>query len=224
MYISQIRLKSEMKSGSRFWSLFDYGYEIHQLVWNLFSDNPDRERDFLFRAERRGDGIQFITVSERPPNDGKRLWEIQTKPYEPKLRKGDRLAFSLRANPVQTKTPPGGKRIRHDIVMEAKTRLKEQGVPRPEWPTVGELAQRQGTAWLATRAPKWGATVTEDAVRIDGYHQHRYRKGKRDIRISTMEFSGVLTVEDPDSFTQTLYSGVGPAKGFGCGLMLVRRV
>ena len=34
----------------------------------------------------------------------------------------------------------------------------------------------------------------------------------------------VLTVSDPLAFAVALAGGIGPAKAFGCGLLLVRRV
>ncbi|MBW2329897.1 MAG: type I-E CRISPR-associated protein Cas6/Cse3/CasE [Deltaproteobacteria bacterium] len=34
----------------------------------------------------------------------------------------------------------------------------------------------------------------------------------------------MLTVTEPDAFKGVLQFGIGPAKAFGCGLMLVRRV
>ncbi len=50
------------------------------------------------------------------------------------------------------------------------------------------------------------------------------RNGGKQVSLSTLEFNGVLTVADPKLFLETLYEGIGPAKGFGCGLMLVRRI
>ena len=42
---------------------------------------------------------------------------------------------------------------------------------------------------------------------------------------STLEFDGILAVTEPEVFIEKcLFSGIGPAKGFGCGVMLVRRV
>jgi len=61
---------------------------------------------------------------------------------------------------------------------------------------------------------------------VDGYQQHRFFKGKggRQVSLSMVEFNGVLTVTDPQLFLEALHRGVSPANGFGCGLMLVRRI
>jgi CRISPR system Cascade subunit CasE len=40
----------------------------------------------------------------------------------------------------------------------------------------------------------------------------------------TVRYDGLLRITDPDAFRETLIRGIGPAKAFGCGLMLVKRV
>jgi len=57
---------------------------------------------------------------------------------------------------------------------------------------------------------------------VDGYAQHRGKRGQ--ISISTVDFAGQLTVTDPVALKQALFDGIGHAKAFGCGLLLVRRV
>ena len=60
---------------------------------------------------------------------------------------------------------------------------------------------------------------------MEGYRRQRFRKfrSNREITFSSLDFSGLLTVKDTDLFGSVLFRGLGPAKGFGCGLMLVRR-
>jgi CRISPR system Cascade subunit CasE len=49
------------------------------------------------------------------------------------------------------------------------------------------------------------------------------RSDARAVIFSTLTFQGVLTVEDPAQFLAAVLRGFGAAKGFGCGLMLIRR-
>ena len=60
----------------------------------------------------------------------------------------------------------------------------------------------------------------------DSYRQHRVFKRGRNypIRFSTLEYTGLLTVEDPDCFRQTLFHGIGKSRALGCGLLLVKPV
>ena len=39
------------------------------------------------------------------------------------------------------------------------------------------------------------------------------------MTLSTALFEGVLRVEDPAVLRTALVSGIGPAKGYGCGLL-----
>jgi CRISPR system Cascade subunit CasE len=110
-------------------------------------------------------------------------------------------------------------------LMNAKNQLKQEGVPRGEWPSEAEIVQNVGFEWLARKGEQYGFSVDEHEVRADGYRQERFykAKGKHHVNISTVDFTGLLTVTDPERFQNALYRGIGPAKSFGCGLMLVRR-
>jgi CRISPR system Cascade subunit CasE len=68
--------------------------------------------------------------------------------------------------------------------------------------------------------------VSPDEVVAEGYIQQKFmkKKGKHLISISTMDFDGILEVIDPEKMHQTLMEGIGPSKGFGCGLLLVKPV
>ena len=230
MYFSRIRFHREgVSAGDVFRILRQDGYGDHQTVWRLFHSLDHSDRDFLFRRESEGHWPAFYTVSHSPPQDPQGIWRIDTKPYEPVVGSGDLFTFSLRANPVVTRWVGDGthkKHARHDVVMEAKRSLKQQHIPESERPSTVDLAERHGRAWLQNRASKCGFTVDPDKVAVDGYRQHLLRaKGKKQpIRLSTLDFAGLLTVTDPESFREALFKGIGPAKSFGCGLMLLRRV
>ncbi|WP_446011403.1 type I-E CRISPR-associated protein Cas6/Cse3/CasE [Candidatus Electrothrix sp.] len=200
-------------------------YALHQAVWQLFSDSPERERDFMYRLDRDGLRPVVYTVSEREPEDRSTVWQVAVKDYTPVLRIGTELGFLLRANPVVTKKDAQGRR-RHDVVMDRKKTLQEQGVTKQDMPSSAELAQEAGWDWLACRAEQYGFTARQENVLVEGYRQEVFPKNRNGpkIRFSLLDFSGRLTVTDPDLFLRTLFRGMGPAKAFGCGLLLVRRI
>ena len=101
MYFSLIRLRRNISPKEVAGLIKGDGYSLHKLVWTLFSDGPDRKRDFLYRYESVNGWPTFCSVSAREPEDSRGLWEINPKVYEPKLKKGERLAFKLRGNPIQ---------------------------------------------------------------------------------------------------------------------------
>jgi len=229
MYFSRISLDKERASAGKLAEMIGQdGYGDHKIIWRLFQSTDKNKRDFLFRKESQQSLPVFFTVSRTLPVCDRGILRLDTKPYEPKLRPGDRFAFSLRANPVVTRWIGESNKhhARHDIVMDAKRKLRANNVPESEWPTTPEIAQSAGYEWLAAKAERAGFSVHQELVRVDGYRQHQLRKGKNKhpIQLSTMDFTGILTVTDPDLFVTALFGGIGPAKGFGCGLLLIRRV
>lgn len=195
----------------------------------LFLAPPGSARQFLFRR-RDDDGLpRFYVVSRDRPESPSPHWRVNSKPYAPRLQAGDALDFELRANPVVTVRHSGGRGARHDVVMQEKTRLlRERGLARwAEWaaaerPNLADLVRCCGTAWLLARADRLGVAFDATSLRADGYEQHRGKGGA--LRLSTIDFSGRLRVVEPASLLQALYTGIGHAKAFGCGLLLVRPV
>jgi len=200
------------------------GYKEHQALWRLYSDDPDAERDFLFRRDELYHGLRYFVLSEREPEDRDGIWFIETKPYTPTLTAGQQLAFSLRANPVIKRKGEDGKSRRHDVVMDAKHRGDYQRQPRQTREPVIDIAQQAGVEWLRQRAASHGFAIGEEGVRVEGYQQHRSPKRGNRIAYSSIDFAGVLQVEDTGLLAEALKKGIGPAKAFGCGLLLIRRV
>lgn len=225
MYMSRIRLQPNASENKDFWKSLGNTYQVHRLLWSLFADDSERKRDFLYQYENTKNLPTFYSVSERAPLDGGGIWDIESKLYEPALHVDQRLSFSLCANPIRTKRDAEGKQHRHDVIMNAKNQLKLDDVPRADWPCEAEIVQNVGFEWLARKGEQYGFMVNEREVRADGYRQERFykAKGKHHVKISTVDFTGLLSVTDPERFQNALYRGIGPAKGFGCGLMMVRR-
>ncbi len=222
MYFSVIRLQRNLPLHDLALLSIGDGYRLHRLVWKLFADGPDRKRDFIYRNESSGALPAFYTVSERVPRDDEGLWEIQSKAYAPKLYTGQKLAFSLRVNPIRTKRDDDGRQHRHDVIMDAKIRLRNQ-----DGGDASGIIQTECERWLIERSTGAGFNVSPGGVRAEGYRQHKLLKGSKSqpITFSTIDFSGFLEVTAPGVFVaRCLFSGLGPAKGFGCGLMLIRPV
>jgi len=221
MYFSRIQLRPDADPRKL---IGLNGYREHQALWNLFEPDPQVQRDFLFRRDGQPHQPVYYLVSRREPSHCDNLWEIETKDYTPQLRTGQSLAFCLRANPVVTRKDDAGKSRRNDLVMDIKKQTSWQTMPLIKRPPMASLVQEAGEQWLAKRQTKVGAKV--DAVRADGYLQHSsYKRGqKKTIRYSTIDLQGTLTISDPEKFRNALFHGIGPAKAFGCGLLLVRRI
>lgn len=206
-------------------------YTEHQWLWKFFPSNADQTRDFIYRRHEVEQIPRFYVVSKRPPKAFSESWQIQSRDYEPQLQEGQRLSFQLRANPVITQKNEHGKSQRHDVVIQAKKLLlKDHGFAKDakwkEWqdeankPLLYELVQKSCIEWLQSRASNNGFEIVTASV--DAYKQNN--AGKRDICFSTVDFSGELLVTQPELLHQALCEGLGHAKAFGCGLLLVRRL
>lgn len=176
-------------------------YKLHELVMGGFKDREDLGR-VLFRLEpEQKDGIVRVLVQSQlepfwqiPPEGLKRL---QCRKVCLDFTRGALMPFRLRANTVVTRE---GKRfglVREDALRD----------------------------WLLRRAESIGAEFMGFDVADEGYsYGKQFGKNGKDRRLAfkAARFDGRLRVQDPELFAQKLAQGVGPAKGFGHGLLSVR--
>ncbi len=189
----------------------------HQLLWSLYADGLDRQRDFLWRETRPG---EFLVLGHRAPVDQHGLFELEHKPFAPSLRPGQRLAFNLRANATVSRPTSRGQRgVRHDVVMDQLHRT-----PGPRADARHEVMLTAGRDWLARQGEAHGFALCGDIV-VDGYDRITIpRQNGKQAVFGVLDISGVLEVTDPERFLAKLAQGFGKGKAFGCGLMLIRRV
>lgn len=84
--------------------------------------------------------------------------------------------------------------------------------------------------WLTEKGNKKGFRIACDKkwhrlqFQAEGYRWHALPKKGRSAGFSSVDFEGEIEVTNPELFLDALFTGIGPAKAFGCGLMLVRRL
>ncbi|MDW2741845.1 type I-E CRISPR-associated protein Cas6/Cse3/CasE [Atlantibacter subterraneus] len=210
MYLSKITLETRKLSPDALLKMVEKGeYAMHQWLWELFP--AMKERHFLYRREELQGAFRFYVLSEALPVHHP-LFDIESREFLPLLTPGQRLCFSLRSNPVICRA---GKR--HDILMDVKYQLRDKA-------SAQEILQEQQNvahAWLAREGDTHGFTPVSSKIEV--YRQQIIAKAKGElIRYSTVDFSGLLDVNDPTRFMQKLVSGFGKSKAFGCGLMLIK--
>ncbi len=223
MYMSRAKLLPEAMSSKVIRGNMGNEHNIHRLVWSLFSDGTDAKRNFIYRQESSGSLPSFYLVSENEPIDELDVWDLDVKHYDPMLKSGQKLAFSLRANPIVSKRDENDKQHRHDVVMDEKFRLKMENGGNVKL-NMPDIVQRKGSEWLLRKGDMNGFSIDGEQVRVDAYQNHKLfkPKGKHHVSFNTVDIMGTLTVTDPDMFRDALFEGIGPSKGFGCGLLLVR--
>jgi CRISPR system Cascade subunit CasE len=185
-------------------------YEIHRALWKLFPEDTGANRDFLFHVGQSDQNrAEILMQSNREPIKLSGTAKILAcKEYNPTLSAGYRLRFLLIANPVKMINDEGERK-------NAKGDIKKCRVP-----LIREDDQR---AWIER---KLGAAASLETLIIDPAISIKFRKTREDQvgKIQPVSFQGILIVENAEAMTALLKTGIGPAKAFGCGLMLVRRI
>lgn len=192
-------------------------YDIHCTLWQLFPGQPKEAREnfaarragFLFRIEAlaAGRGAMVLMQSATPPAaeaEGARVLRLSS-PFDPVLQTGQRLGFLLTANPVKAIADENGR-------LNCKGEMKKCRVPL--------LREEERRAWLARKLD--GAAELEN-VELRTNRPLYFRKGKVG-KIVAVTLEGTLRVTNGAELVHHLKNGIGPAKAFGCGLMLVRRL
>lgn len=217
-YFSHVRLLAGLHESPWLRDLARHGmaYRDHVLIWRLFPGDGAK-RDFVFR--RLEDERSFYVVSARPPQDEAGLFHIQSKSYVPELEAGETVRFHLRANPVVSRRMPGGRSQRHDVLMDAKRTANTGDATH-----LRALLDEAGRNWLLSRVDQWGLETGEASVMQSAYQQHILKSKGRSIQYSSLDYQGIARVTDPSRLQTALLNGVGHGKGFGCGLLLVRRM
>jgi CRISPR system Cascade subunit CasE len=208
MYLSRLILTPRSR---RVRSEVSHVYELHRSLMRAFpaadAGGPGR---VLFRVDSpAAGGLVLLAQSEQPP-DWSWLAEVPgylapgagdnpaVKPYQPSLSAGQRLAFRLRANPT------------------VKREGKRYGLNR-------EDEQR---AWLARKAVEGGFGVLTANVVAEGNaagHIHRPDGESHALQLLAVRFDGLLQVQNPLRFVETLRQGIGSGKGLGFGLLSIGR-
>jgi CRISPR system Cascade subunit CasE len=187
----------------------------HRLIWTAFADDGHRKRDFLWRQD---DKRRWLVLSQRLPDNRHQLFDIETKPFDPLLEKGQRLTFALRANAAVTRKDKNGQPKRSDIVMD-RLRAFSKGERASER---HRIAREAGREWLIAQGATAGFRV--DRAGVTAYRTEKIPRARRGpIELGVIDFEGEISVEEPQLFLSALAAGFGKAKAFGCGLMLIRR-
>lgn len=192
----------------------------HKLIWTLFGDAKQRERDFLWRYDGRD---QFYTLSRRAPETNDLFCDVACKEFSLGLSVGDRLTFVLRANATrERRNPDQGREVRSqrvDIVMDLL-----RGIDKPDRAHRRQsLAQQAAEEWMARKGLQSGFQI--EALSVGDYSTLKLGQGGRDKhrKFGILEMSGTIAITDPVQFAAHYPNGYGRAKAWGCGLMMIRR-
>lgn len=166
----------------------------------------------LWRVDTAGHSAQLLVLSPESP-DFTHLVEqagwptADREPWQVRVYDGllDRIAtdqtwaFRLRANPTKT-DPRTHQRFAH-------------------------VTAGQQRDWLLRRAEAHGFEIRthdgEPSVVVADRERRVFQRGDTSVTLVTVRYDGLLKVLDAELFRTTLVAGIGPAKGYGCGLLTV---
>ncbi|QHA02065.1 type I-E CRISPR-associated protein Cas6/Cse3/CasE [Streptomyces broussonetiae] len=208
-----------------------------RVLWRLESNTPHRA-EILVLTENRPSWQHLVEQAGWPDADGGQPLIADYAPLLQRLAVGREFAFRLTANPVQTvQRPVKPSEEQLQRMKNADTLEKRRGF------RVAHRTAAQQLTWLLTRTERHGFTIpaTDTGTTIDldastaaeapagpapavsliARDTLRFRKGKDGPRVtlSTATFQGRLRVTDPVALQATLLGGIGPAKGYGQGML-----
>ncbi len=210
MYLSRIELNTALRETMKALASLSM---LHGAVEGSFEGERTRR---LWRLDELNGKKYVLILSEEKP-DLRRFseqfgfpGEYETKDYSPLLERiteGGRWQFRLTANPVVSKPDSSGKRgkIMPHVTPEHQKR------------------------WLSERAEKLGFSLELDGFQVVRSKRYDFRKRNGNnpeksssrVRLLSVTFEGILTVNDAERFKETLCLGIGREKAYGQGLLTV---
>lgn len=222
-------------------------YYEHQMIWDLMPKDANAKRDFIYHRDDTQAIPLYYLLSARKPENNNPLLHIQTTKYVPQLQQGDYLQFNLKANAVKTtKVSNDSKKRKRQDIIEAMVDVFKAKHPDPQdRPSSGYIHHKASKEWLVKQGEKCGFEINNLIVQGHNYHaishkNKRYTMNRKTcpkdhICFSSIDLTGQLRVLNPELFNEKCFferdkqsnqfiAGLGRAKAFGCGLMLIRRI
>lgn len=196
MYLSKVMVH---------WKWAENPYKLHKALWQLFPDRDGQKRDFQFRVEQyqKGIGALVLLQSELEPINADVAMIMASKSFKPNIETGSTIRFKLRANPVKT-------------IKDKHGRLTKKGEPKKC--RVPLLREEDKINWLQR---KLEGKATLQSIQVQDEKPLYFYKESEDRRgqIKPVCFEGVLSIDNAEAFSQMLQTGIGAAKGMGCGML-----
>jgi CRISPR system Cascade subunit CasE len=201
-------------------------YSWHKLLWKCYPGEPDTKRDFLTRIDPLEGAFRLWVMGKRKPSrppwcspDGFALKEIA-----PTFLSHQYYAFDLRANPTrcQVKRGPNGE----TLLSSNGKRKHGKRVPIVKHDELRDWLISKGKVRCKDKVtgldvPGGFRVVEERPLEISPMVENYFRKKEHSGYHGGVQFRGILEVTDRERFIESYQSGIGGAKGFGFGLLLL---
>lgn len=170
-------------------------YDWHQYVWGWFNQKCEQNREFLFRVFDRNGYKQIISLSKEKPLNNNEWLNIDLDKSFNTERVYD---FNIKVNPIK--------------------QIKTEGVKRSK--KVGLYKDDDIVEWVKQKGGKNGFQVMKFQILENKMNYSKKKSCKIAIRGICLE--GRLKITDVECFKKMYCDGLGSAKSFGYGLMLIK--
>ena len=171
-------------------------YAWHSAVWQCFPDRPDKERNFLFRCDEQPTGFCLLILSPSRPSPP--VWgRMETREVSQTFLEHPVYQFQLKANPTMRRKSDGRR--------------------------LGIYQTDQLKAWMDKKAHNNGFAIISSldiAGPVDAVFFRNGKLGKH----TWADFKGVLEVRNPNLFKTSFTVGIGSAKSFGYGMLMLKPI
>jgi CRISPR system Cascade subunit CasE len=217
MHLSRFEFNTARR-GAR--DLLSSPHRLHGAVSKAFphaSREPTAAGRILWRLDERHHQALLYIVSPHVP-DLTHIVEVagwpttntwDTRPYSPllgRLAAGGHWAFRLTANPTRNRRTDDDARSQR----------------------FAHITVAQQTDWLIERSARNGFRLVtgfgnQPDVAVHRRRTWRFTRDGATVTLAMATFEGTLEIIDPTAFRHSLTHGIGPAKGYGCGLLTLAR-
>ncbi|MDP2877588.1 MAG: type I-E CRISPR-associated protein Cas6/Cse3/CasE [Holophaga sp.] len=193
---------------------FNDSYAWHQRLWDCFPGDPEHARDFLCRVDVLDGAIRAWLLSDREPICPE--WcpkgAFFARPIAPSFLSHRRYAFDVRVNPTKALVQRKA---------DGSPRLRPNG-KRASGKRIPLVDQQELRAWIDRKGTQEGFCISDiKPLEIGPMAEVHFRKKGTAGYHGGVRFRGVLEVTDSVKFAETYRKGIGSAKAFGFGLLLL---
>lgn len=205
MYLSRVRINKDIRTSIKFLGSLQV---MHATVEGCFA--PDDASRKLWRLDYFHGRPYLLVLSQQQPDFSHLVEQFgytgdtgesrNCHDLFQLLTDGQRYRFRFCGNPV------------HSIKEGSRERGK----------VVPHVTVPQQEDWFRAKSKDAGFLPESFAV-VQRDIKKFMRNGKR-VTLHTAVFEGILQITDTDQFRQTLCTGIGRAKSYGCGLLTLGRL
>ncbi len=186
------------------------GYEWHCALWDLFPGRAKEKRKFLTRIEKKEWEYLIYFLSEykplRPEWCSKERWAL--KEIASSFLNHEFYRFDLIANPTRN-----------------VEKIGKDGLPTKNGTRLALLRTEEQRRWIARKGEEGGFMILNKPFLEIGKAQRMiFRQKGRDGCHYSVGFRGVLKATDREKFYKTFQKGIGTAKAFGFGMLMLQPI